>query len=239
MGHYTVLIVEDEALFADQVEMMLEQIGCSVAGVADNSEVALQIVEEHPPHLILMDIAIQGAYDGIELSAYIQEHWAIPILFMTAFKDDLTFRRASRIKPVGFLTKPFDLLQLQRSVELALLEQEAPRKAPLPFQDHFYLKHLQQIERVDLKAIVYLKADGRYTEIHTLQKKYLHRIPLGELVSRLPAGKFILTHRSYAVNQDFITGFNLEEMTVATTLGHLPISKRNKEATLNALPWLK
>ena len=100
--------------------MQLDKLGYEHLATVDNSQMALAILENETPDLILMDVNIKGDYDGIELADKIHQKENIPILFITSLQDDMTFRRASRTNPVGFLTKPFSKVQLMRSMELVI-----------------------------------------------------------------------------------------------------------------------
>ena len=55
-----VLIVEDEELYADRLEMLVEKLEYELIGIADNSTDALRLIESNPPDFILMDIYIRG-----------------------------------------------------------------------------------------------------------------------------------------------------------------------------------
>ena len=57
-----ILIVEDEELYADQLEMLVEKMGYTCLGIADNSVDALAVVSNKPPDILLMDVHIQGDF---------------------------------------------------------------------------------------------------------------------------------------------------------------------------------
>ena len=237
MPEVAVLIIEDEALYADQLEMQLEQLGYEHLGTVDNSAAALELLAAQQPQLILMDIHIRGDYDGVELAEIIDEQYQIPIIFITSMHDDLTFKRATRMKPAGFLVKPFQALQLKRSMELVISQlPPVANQTELNIQnDQFFIKNRQKLERVRVRDILFLKADGRYTEIHTPEKRYLLRSPLQQLLLQLGDYNFIATHRSYAVNPKHIDSIDLEDSVVILGAAQVPISKRYREGVLKAL----
>jgi len=241
-----VLIVEDEELYADKLEMQLEKLEYDHLGTVDNSVDALSLIDKQLPDLILMDVHIQGDYDGIELAGLVQQKQDIPIIFITSLKDDLTFKRASRTKPLAFLTKPFDELQLQRSIELAVIKLEPGNistekaavgdKAVEVFtKSYFFVKHRQRLDKVLFEQIYYLEADGRYTQIITGTRKYLIRRPLQELTQRLPSDLFVQTHRSYVLNLSLVSSVDFQESVVYLGEVHVPLSRRNKDDFLSKL----
>ncbi|MFZ9886042.1 MAG: response regulator [Myxococcota bacterium] len=115
-----ILVVEDEALIALDLERRLLRAGYDVVGVADNREEAVERFQESPPDLILMDIFIKGPADGIETAKAIGKLGDVPIVFLTAYADDDTVRRASETSPYGYLLKPFDERTLSATITVAL-----------------------------------------------------------------------------------------------------------------------
>jgi CheY-like chemotaxis protein len=61
-----VVIVEDERIVALHLKQQLQKLGYDVAGVAASGEHALRLINELRPDVVLMDIHIEGAFDGIE-----------------------------------------------------------------------------------------------------------------------------------------------------------------------------
>lgn len=123
-----ILVVEDEALIADDIQFGLQDLGYHVPSVVASGNDALASVAEDAPNLILMDINIQGDIDGIETANQIRLQHDIPIIFLTAFADDGFLARAKVTNPFGYLLKPFKERELHATIEMALnkhrLEQE-------------------------------------------------------------------------------------------------------------------
>ncbi len=91
-----ILIVEDEALIALEIEKRLRHLGHEVCGIASCDTVALTLATEQRPDLILMDIRLAGNMDGIEIAAMIRERLAIPTVYLTAHIDEMTLERAKQ-----------------------------------------------------------------------------------------------------------------------------------------------
>jgi|SRR5689334_15117816 DNA-binding NarL/FixJ family response regulator len=113
-----ILIVEDEALVALDMAMILQAAGYQIIGTkptGDSALAALKTAEAENllPDLILMDIALRGALDGIETTKQIKTAYAgIPIVFVTGQADPATRTRAETTAPAGYLLKPFTPEQL-------------------------------------------------------------------------------------------------------------------------------
>jgi CheY-like chemotaxis protein len=115
-----VLIVEDEAVVAFHLRQELTKLGYTVAGVATQGPQALKLIDEVFPDVILMDIHIQGEMDGIETAKLIPRYLHIPVIFLTAYSEDSTLKRAGDTHPYGYLIKPFLDRELHATIKMAL-----------------------------------------------------------------------------------------------------------------------
>jgi PAS domain S-box-containing protein len=118
-----ILVVDDEATIATQLEERLNHLGYEVAGCASSGEEAVKLAKKMKPDLVLMDIVMPGRMDGIEAAARIKQDADIPVIFLTAYGDDHFIKRAKRAAPFGYILKPFQEAELKANVELALSNQ--------------------------------------------------------------------------------------------------------------------
>jgi len=118
-----VLIVEDERVTAEHIRLTLHRLGYEVVGIVSTGKAAIQRAGESKPDLILADIALQGSMDGIEVATQARARWGIPTVFLTAFGDEETVRRARSSEPFGYLVKPFAEQELHATIEIALQQQ--------------------------------------------------------------------------------------------------------------------
>jgi signal transduction histidine kinase/AmiR/NasT family two-component response regulator len=123
-----VFIVEDERIIAKDIEQTLKSLGYSVCGVADSGEVAIEQVPRVQPDLILMDVRIRGDLDGIQTAERIRQSQNVPIVFLTAFADEPTLRRARSAAPYGYVLKPFEDRDLHAATMMALAKHRAFRE---------------------------------------------------------------------------------------------------------------
>lgn len=120
-----ILIVEDEAIVALDIKGRLTALGYVVTGVVPSGEKALEQVSEHSPDLILMDIMLEGDMDGIDTAAVIKEEHNIPVIYLTAYADNETLKRAKITEPFGYIIKPFEDRELNLTIEMALYKHKA------------------------------------------------------------------------------------------------------------------
>jgi PAS domain S-box-containing protein len=115
-----VLVVEDENIVAIDIQRGLKRLGYEVPAVLNSGDEAVRMAAELMPDLILMDIQIKGARDGIDTAEEIWNRFRIPIIFLTAYADERTIERAKKTEPFGYILKPFEESDLHTSIEMAL-----------------------------------------------------------------------------------------------------------------------
>ena len=116
----SILVVEDEGIVAQEIKSRLEKTGYTVCAVAGDGETALAHAGTMQPDLVLMDIRLKGAMDGIEAAGLIRKRFNLPVVFLTAFTDNATLERATGMEPLGYVVKPFETRSLMVSIEVAL-----------------------------------------------------------------------------------------------------------------------
>ncbi|MGD9765871.1 MAG: response regulator [Candidatus Binatia bacterium] len=116
----TILVVEDQAIVALDIKMTLTSLGYAVPDVATSGADAIGKVAALRPDLVLMDIHLPGAIDGIEAADAIRERFDVPVVYVTAYADPATLERARITEPYGYVLKPFEDAELRASVEMAL-----------------------------------------------------------------------------------------------------------------------
>jgi len=127
MAPARILIVEDEAIVATDIQSTLKALGYDVPAIAFSGEEALKKVEEIQPDLILMDIVLKGEMDGIEAAQQIRERFGIPVVYLTAYADSIILKRAKITEPFGYLLKPFEDRELHSTIEMALYKQQSEK----------------------------------------------------------------------------------------------------------------
>ncbi|OHE82501.1 MAG: hypothetical protein A2107_06745 [Verrucomicrobia bacterium GWF2_62_7] len=123
--HPRVLVVEDEPIVAADLKVRLDMLGCKVVGSAASGEKALVLAGQLLPDLVLMDIRLEGAMDGIEAAQQMRQRWHLAVVYLTAYADDTTVERAKVTEPFGYILKPFKDRELKTVIEMALYKHHA------------------------------------------------------------------------------------------------------------------
>ena len=128
MADATILIVEDEAIVAADLVARLGRLGYTVSGSAACGEDAIALACAQRPQLVLMDIRLAGEMDGVEAAERIRRECDVPVIYLTAHSDQATLERAKRTEPFGYILKPFEKLELETHIEMALYKHQTERK---------------------------------------------------------------------------------------------------------------
>ena len=120
MKETKVLIVEDEALIAQQLKKRLLKLGYEVSGMVASTLEALESLRANPANLVLMDIVIKGGTDGIDSAGLIQHEFNLPVIFLTAYADEKTLQRAELARAYGYLVKPVQERELNAMIRIVL-----------------------------------------------------------------------------------------------------------------------
>ncbi|MEQ8239738.1 MAG: response regulator [Cyclobacteriaceae bacterium] len=116
-----VLIVEDEAINAMFLKIMVSKCGYEVTGTAATGDVAIASVEGNSPDLILMDITLRNSIDGIQVANILREKHNFPIIFISGYDDKETLNRISLISNTWKLSKPIVENELTNLIDEVLL----------------------------------------------------------------------------------------------------------------------
>ena len=113
-----VVIAEDEALIRLDLAEMLGEEGYDVVGQAGDGQRAVELVEEHRPDLVVLDVKMPRL-DGISAAERIAAQRIAPVVILTAFSQRDLVERAREAGAMAYLVKPFDKRDLVPAVEMA------------------------------------------------------------------------------------------------------------------------
>ena len=232
----SVLIVEDEPAIADYIQFMLKGMGYDVPRCVTNFHDAVKAIEESNPDILLIDISIKGDRDGVELGLHVRRSNDRPLIFVTSHTDQATLERAKEVKPDGYLTKPFREHDIHIAIEMALNNfSHGPgtkkNEGEIFLKDCIFIRGNKSFIKLYFHEIEWLKADGNYTEIHTINQKHIVRNNLNDVEKFLPQDAFLRIHRSYTIRLNAIKAINAQSVTLASA--EIPISRKMHSWLLN------
>jgi CheY-like chemotaxis protein len=115
-----IVLVEDEAIPALDVARRLRRLGYQVVAVASSGPQAVEYALTRDPDVVLMDIHLHGAMDGVDAARHIQASAPVPVIYVSANVDAATRERIQSTEAAGFVPKPIHFPTLHRVLQRAL-----------------------------------------------------------------------------------------------------------------------
>lgn len=245
MEKVKLFIVEDEAIIAESIKEMVNELGYRALGIEMRAEKAWESIKESKPDLCLLDINLKGEKDGVWLAGQIKKELGIPFIFITSLGDKLSIDKANSTSPYGYLLKPLDKNDLYAAIEVALnkhneinfnqegfIEKEQ-LNSPTNGNDSLFIKDEYLFVKLNFSEIIFVKASSNYLEVVTRKKKHLIKGTLKSFKESLPPDLFFQTHRSYLININEIENFGSNYVTIN---GHeIPLVKQSKDELMENL----
>lgn len=216
MKNLKVLILEDSPDEATFLESLLRKLGCTDLRITNTLELAVAAYSEDVPDICIIDIYLGDQPAGIlfaeEINAQQEKR---PFVFLTSATDNTTFRLARLTTPYSYLLKPYNPLELQYAIELALARfkqetpaAEAPAAATAPAGDTLFIKKGNLLQRIAIDDIIYIEVEGKYSKVVCRTEKFVIQQSLKDLQAELPPARFSRVHRNYIVNLQEVTRIN-------------------------------
>jgi DNA-binding LytR/AlgR family response regulator len=245
---FSILIVEDEIIIAQDLKEILEEVGyINVFRVANYTQ-AIQILNNQNIDLVLLDINLNDSNSGINLANYINQNHQIPFIYITSYSDAGTINEVKQTKPAAFLLKPFNKELLLATIEISLFNfsnnhnasnQPIVTKFSLKQEDaivinnQLLVKENYQYIKVPLAEILWFESDRNYIQVITLNRKYLIRSSLKKLVEHLPQKDFVKCYKQFIINVNHVKNFGTDELIINGQ--QIPISRNNQIEVVNKL----
>lgn len=238
MSKIKVLVVEDSALIAEDIALKLGRHQFEVMEIFDKGEDALEFMKKNQPDLVLLDIKLAGALDGVSTGYMIQNAYGTPIIYLSDLADRETINRAKQTRPANYLTKPFNEADLVRAIDLAFSNfSTQPTPSGAQKADHIFIKSDNTFVRIHLKDILFLHADRSYCNIVTDEKTYVLAVSMNHVFEQINNQDFIRIHRSHVVNINKVTA--IEGNLVKIGNHTLEMSKGFRDELISRLTFLK
>ncbi len=206
-----IIIAEDERLAREELKYLLEQEeDVEVLPSATNGLELLQLVEEHEPDVVFLDIHMPEM-QGLQAARMLSSRKKSPfIVFSTAHEDYAV--EAFDLDAVDYLLKPYDhhrLKQTLQRIRNRIREGGVAESAPNAGQSSNKVAKLlvddgERLIVVDPETILYAVREERVIQIHTKDHTYTSKMTLQQLEEKLNSYSFYRTHRSFLVNMNVV-----------------------------------
>lgn len=249
MSKTNILIVEDESIVAKDIQHSLKNLGYNVVGIVPTGEGAVATAVEKTPDLVLMDIMLKGTMSGIDAAQEIKEKLNIPVIFLTAYADQITFNKAKITEPYGYLIKPFKEIDLHTSIEMAIYKHEKVsdvekerdflyslvENKESSVKDSIFIRANSRLTKVKNKDIVFIEALKDYVTVNAINTRYTIHSTMKDILVKLPPTEFIRIHRSFIVRIDRIADIEYPNLILDIDKKVLPIGGSYRNDLLNKI----
>lgn len=241
MSQYTAIIIDDEAKARKGLQLLIKHFcpNITVLGSYGSVPESVIAINKKDPDIVFLDIEMPE-YSGFELLGFFKEV-TFEIIFVTAYNQYAL--KAFEVSAIDYLLKPIDgdmikkavekatkrigTKQMQQSIETLQRNTDTNffRKIGLPVSDGVLF--------VKVDEIVYLQAEGAYTQIYLENTNKILVSKSMKYFEELLAGWsfFFRSHRSYLINVNFVKKFNRNEgFLMLDNKKNIPLARDRKSA---------
>ena len=156
------LIVEDEAMIAQDIKEFLDESEYEVVGIAYNGKSAQHKLTQLDVDVAILDIRLKGEINGVDVANFINANKHIPFIFLTSHSDKATLGQAKLTRPGGYLLKPIDKPSILTALEVAIFNHQAPE---FPAIESINLQLPTALSEREYQLLAELKKGGSNQEI--------------------------------------------------------------------------
>jgi two-component system, LytTR family, response regulator LytT len=221
---YKIVIVEDEALIAEGLQIILENNGFDVVAKYYSYNEAFEGLIQLEYDLVLLDINLGSSKTGIDLAREVLTPQLKPFIYLTAYDDKATIAEAIATAPSTYLVKPVGSSILFASIQLALfrhLNTDNISAGKNNDADYFYVKLGKQNIKVMWTDVNYLTHEKNYVRLNGhniptsgyLIRSSLHNV-LNNVIPKDLLPHFIQVNRRAIVRKSSITKHSSTELFI-------------------------
>ena len=123
-----ILIAEDDAIVALDLQGMVMRLGYDVVAIVDSGQAAVAAAKRFHPDIILLDMVLGGSMDGIEVAYEIHKTFDMPVIFCVSSPDLSSLVRAKEISYAGYLLKPINPDSLSTTLDTVLYKYKLEKR---------------------------------------------------------------------------------------------------------------
>jgi len=237
------VIIDDDFYAAENIKSLVKKnnLELDIIGEANSVMSGIKLINGMKPELVLLDIEMPDG-TGFDLLDCFPEY-DFNVIFITAYNNYAL--QAFKFSALAFLEKPVELNEFIEAIEkirehkletdsyqnlLFNLKSAKPRKLEIRANEGIYY--------IDIKDIVHLDSEGRYSLFHTTEgRRLIVTKPLGSYEEILLDKGFFRIHNSHIINLIHVKQFlkKDKEFVIMSNGSTLAISRRKKDQFLNEM----
>ncbi len=217
-----VLIIDDEEIWRLAVSQTLNQLGYTIAGLADTFENAVTLLNTDNYDIVLLDINLKCRTSGIELGKMLNQLYKKPYIYITGNLDILSTQQVIDSKPSAYLLKPVNTTSLIVAIQNALEHFNNTPSFPITTKTEqdtfFFVKHGTKYKKMDWTNIAFLRSEKNYTILYNTSDNSEHAIrstltrTIKQIIPPYLQNQFVQINRSEALQISYIIEIRDEEI---------------------------
>ena len=241
MKNLNILIVEDDRLSAWDLKKTLENAGYEKINVAKNISETLNILDDHHPDLIFLDLFLEDDQDGLDVAREVLRRKKTPIIILTGSIDNQIYERVKKVfLPVAYLTKPFNTTDIPRLVELTAQNSRPEKEENTSvLQDAVFLPVGKRHEKFIKSEVICIQTQkgAHAVQIFEAYRKATRAVSLslGHVALYFDLPYFFKLSRSVIINLDFIDHIETAGVKLQGIDGLLPIPDSTRAELMRKL----
>ncbi|WP_242206076.1 LytR/AlgR family response regulator transcription factor [Aestuariivivens insulae] len=231
MENLQILLIDDDEHHLNNLSQRLYNLSYKNIVEAIGFKQGSVFLKSMQPDLIIIDYYLDNGKTCID---FIKENLInnlTPVIVISAFFDEKTFKEIKRIKPIDFLSKNCSDFELKKSLDLSLIK-NISRNDKIANPKIYFVKVGNNIKKIKVKDIEMIRVDGKYIILHIENREYPIRSSLNNFLKKLPE-TFIKVHQSYIVNLDFLESINPEKNKIKLKNCEAYYSRNYKKTLFN------
>ncbi|SEP67803.1 LytR/AlgR family response regulator transcription factor [Neolewinella agarilytica] len=229
-------IIEDDASYALELEMVLTELGYDVMPVIEKPT-EWTPADDDLPDLVLADIYFGGKPEGVQVVNKMRRR-GIPVVLMTSSNDRKLYEYAKKEFPSGYIEKPLKPVSLNAIIESALSNYDDPGVVDKALEEwsrkqivnkFLFVRHGKGLVKLVVSDISLIEADGNYCYLHENGRRYVVNKPLRRFKEILSGQGFLQINRSQLVNFNMVDQLSFAESEIIVAGETLAIGSSYRE----------
>jgi signal transduction histidine kinase/DNA-binding NarL/FixJ family response regulator len=207
----TITVVEDDPIILNDIVRMIDASGHTVLNAFQSGDDLLKSDLTKKFDILMVDIELEGSINGIEAAAKVLKILSVPIIYLTSYSDNVTFRQILQTNPYGYILKPAKEEQLKVAIEIAYYKFSMDKKIAENEKRYHSI-----VETLPLMLARFKPETGQITYCNRGFQEFFHCSEMGEnffnttVLSIFPAIESIF----HTLNEKNLFSMSEEKVTV-------------------------
>jgi len=231
----TCVIIDDEPLARECIANYVREVDfLNLKGEGNNPMDLIQLLEEHSPDLIFLDIQMP-VMNGID---FLKTNPRLPMVIITTAYPSYALE-GFQLDVMDYLVKPIVFNRFFMAVNKAKDYHQLVSKSSIidpsssPGVDYFFVRCGHKFERIYFNELIFIEALQNYVTLVTLKGKFITQLPLKNVEENLIGHGFIRVHKSFIVAIKKIEAIDNNEIIIQSH--RIPISRHYREQVMNTV----